>query len=85
MGHLTLTLRINGEAPYVDKEKKKFKARFNNYKSAHRSYRKKRKVPQKRFTNSMCNTVITGLIISILHQLNNVKYMSCLKKRKETF
>ena len=29
------------EAPYVGKAKTKFRARFNNYKSAHRSYRKK--------------------------------------------
>ena len=31
------------EAPYVCKTKTKFRTRFNNYKSAHRSYRKKRK------------------------------------------
>ena len=40
---------ICGEAPYVVKAKTKFRARFNNYKSAHRSYRKKRKVSQQRF------------------------------------
>ena len=39
-----LQCRICGEAPSVGKEKKKFKARFNNYKSAQKSYRKKRKV-----------------------------------------
>ena len=37
------------EALYVGKAKTKFRARFNNYKSAHRSYRKKRKVSQQRF------------------------------------
>ena len=36
-----LKYRICGEAPYVCKEKTKFRAGFNNYKSAHRSYRKK--------------------------------------------
>ena len=44
-----LKCRICGEAPYVGKAKTKFRARFNNYKSAHRSYRKKRKVSQQRF------------------------------------
>ena len=39
-----------GEAPYVGKTKIKFRARFNNYKSAQRSYRKKKgKVSQQRF------------------------------------
>ena len=36
-----LKCRISGEAPYVGKIKTKFRAGFNNYKSAHRSYRKK--------------------------------------------
>ena len=44
-----LKCRICGEAPCVGKAKTKFRARFNNYKSAHRSYRKKHKVSQKRF------------------------------------
>ena len=44
-----LKCRICGEAPYVGKAKTKFRARFNNYKSGHRSYRKKRKVSQQRF------------------------------------
>ena len=44
-----LKCRICGEAPYVGKAKTKFRARFNNYKSARRSYRKKRKVSQQRF------------------------------------
>ena len=44
-----LKCRIYGEAPYVGKAKTKFRALFNNYKSAHRSYRKKRKVSQQRF------------------------------------
>ena len=36
-----LKCRICGEVLYVGKAKTKFRARFNNYKSAHRSYRKK--------------------------------------------
>ena len=45
-----LKCRICGEAPYVGKAKTKFRARFNNYKSAHKSYRKKGKVLQQRFS-----------------------------------
>ena len=41
-----LKFRIYGEAPYVGKAKTKFRARFKNYKDAHRSYRKKREVSQ---------------------------------------
>ena len=44
-----LKCKICGEAPYVAKAKTQFRARFNNYKSAHRSYKKKRKVSQQRF------------------------------------
>ena len=44
-----LKCRICGEAPYVGKVKTKFRGRFNNYKSPHRSYRKKRKVSQQLF------------------------------------
>ena len=44
-----LKYRICGEAPYFGKAKTKLKARFNNYKSAHRSFGKKRKVLQQCF------------------------------------
>ena len=44
-----LKCRICGETPCVGKAKTKFRARFNNYKSARRSYRKKHKVSQQRF------------------------------------
>ena len=44
-----LKRRTCGEAPYVDKAKTKFRARFNNYKRTHRSYKKTRKVSQQRF------------------------------------
>ena len=47
-----LKCRICGEAPYVGNTKAKSRARFNNYKSAHRSYRKKLKVSQQRFHNT---------------------------------
>ena len=43
-----LKCRICGK-PNVGKAKTRFRARINNYKSAHRSYRKKRKVSQQRF------------------------------------
>ena len=43
-----LKCRICGEAPYVGKAKTKFRARFDNYKRAHRSYKKTRKVSQQR-------------------------------------
>ena len=35
-----LNCRICGKPPFVGKAKAKFRARFNDYKSAHRSYRK---------------------------------------------
>ena len=41
--------RVCGEDPYVGKAKTKFRARFNNYKSAHRSYREKYKLTQQCF------------------------------------
>ena len=44
-----LKCRICGEAPYVGKAKTKLRARFNDYKSAHKSYRKKCKVSQHGF------------------------------------
>ena len=44
-----LKCRICGEGFHAGKAKTKFRARFDNYKSAHRSYRKKRKVSQQRF------------------------------------
>ena len=45
-----LKSRICGEVPYVGKAKTKFRPRFNNYKSTPRSYRKKGKVLQQRFS-----------------------------------
>ena len=50
-----------------DKAKTKFRARFNNYKSAHRSYRKKRKYHSSAFMKIMGNTVIMELMIGNSH------------------
>ena len=58
---------ICGKAPYVGKAKTKFRARFNNYKSAHRSYRKNVKYHSNVFMNIMANTVIMGLTIGSSH------------------
>ena len=45
-----LGCKICDDTPYVGKAKTKFRLRFNNYKSKHRSFRKgKQNVPQKRF------------------------------------
>ena len=44
-----LKCRICGKTLYVGKTKTKFRARFNNYKSADISYRKNRKVSQLQF------------------------------------
>ena len=45
-----LRCKICDGTPYVGKAKAKFRLRFNNYKSKHRSFRKgKQNVPQKRF------------------------------------
>ena len=52
-----------GEAAYVGKAKTKFRARFNNYKSTHRSYRKNVKYHSSVFMNIMGNTVIMGSMI----------------------
>ena len=62
-----LRCRISGEAPYVGKAKTKFKAKFNNHKSAQRSYRKNIKYHRNVFMNIMGNTVIMGLMISNSH------------------
>ena len=44
-----LKCRLCGEAPHVGKAKTRFRARFNDYKSVHMSYKKNRKVSQQRF------------------------------------
>ena len=62
-----LKCRICDEAPYVGKAKMKFRAKFNNYKSAHRSYRENVKYHSSVFMNFLGNTVIMGLIIASSH------------------
>ena len=54
------------EVPYVDKAKTKLRVKFNNYKTAHRSYRKKHKVSKQRFHEHYGN-IIMGLIIGSSH------------------
>ena len=50
-----LKCKVCGEVPYVGKVKTKFRYRFNNYKSKHRTFRKgKQKVPRKRFHAHYC-------------------------------
>ena len=64
-----LKCKICGEAPYVGKTKKiKFRARFNNFKSTHRSCRKKTaKYHSSVFMSITGNTVIMGLMIGSSH------------------
>ena len=62
-----LKCRICGEAPYVGKAKTKFRARFNNYKSAHSHIEKNVKYHSSVFMNIMGNTVIMELMIGSSH------------------
>ena len=62
-----LKCRICGKAPYIGKAKRKFRARFNNYKSAHRFYRTNVKYHSSVFMDIMANTVIMGLMIVSSH------------------
>ena len=56
-----------GEAPYVSKTKTILRARFNNYKRAHRSYKKNVKYQSNAFMNIMANAAIMKLSIGCLH------------------
>ena len=56
-----LKCRICGEVPYIGKAKTKFRGKFNDYKSAHRSYRKKRKVSQQRFHEHYGQHSLSGI------------------------
>ena len=62
-----LKCKICGEDPYVAKTKTQFKARFNNYKSAHRSYKKNVKYHSNVFMNIMASIVIMELTIGSSH------------------
>ena len=79
-----LKCRICGEAFYVGKVKTKFRARFNNYKSAYRSYRKKRKVSQQRFHEHYGQHSHNGIDdwqFTLIEQCETYKQL----KEKETF
>ena len=56
---------IHFEKP--DNAKTKFGARFDNYKSAHSSYRKKKTYHSNVFMDIMANTVIMGLKMDSSH------------------
>ena len=72
-----LKCRICGEAPYVVKTKKKFRARLIITK-LHTGSINKNVV----FMNIMGNTVIMGLTIGSSHLLNNVKHTNSWKGGK---
>ena len=79
-----LKCRICGEAPYVGKAKTKFRARFNNYKRAHRSYRKNRKVSQQRFHEHQDQHIHNGTDnwqFTLIEQCETHKQL----KERETF
>ena len=62
-----LKCRICVGASYVGNAKTKLRARFDNYKSAGRSYRKEREALQQRFMNTIGKIIIMGLMIDISH------------------
>ena len=50
-----LKCKIGDDVPYVGEAKNKFRYRFNNYRSKHRTFRKGNpKVPQKLFQTHYC-------------------------------
>ena len=57
-----LRSKICDDTPYVGKAKTKFRLRFNNFKSEHRSFRKgKQNVPQKRFHSHYVQDCYKGI------------------------
>ena len=57
-----LRSKICDDTPYVGKAKTKFRLRFNNFKSEHRSFRKgKQNVPQKRFHSHYVQECCKGI------------------------
>ena len=56
-----LKRRICCQAPYFGKAKKKFRARFKNYKSEHRPYRKTRNVSQQCFHEHYAQHSLNGI------------------------
>ena len=80
-----LRYKIFGDTPYVGKAKIKFRLRFNNYKSNHRSFRKgKQNLPQKRFHWHYiqdCHRVIDDWEVTLFQTCETHKEL----KERETF
>ena len=75
-----LRCKICDDTPYVGKGKTKFRLRFNNYKSKHRSLRKrKQNIPRKRFHSHYiqdCHRAIDDWEVTLLRSVkrtNNLK------------
>ena len=79
-----LKCRIRGKAPHVGLAKAKFRARSNNYKSAHSSYRKKRKVSQQRFHENYGQHSHNGVDVWQFTSIEQCETHEQLKER-ETF
>ena len=80
-----LRCKICDDTPYVGKAKTKFPLRFNNYKSKHWSFRKrKQNVPQKRFHSHHiqdCHRGIDGWEVTLFDECETNKQL----KVRETF
>ena len=80
-----LRSKICENTPYVGKAKTKFRLRFNNYKSKHRSFRKgKQNVPEKRFHSPFiqdCHRVIDDWEVILFEKCETHKQL----KERETF
>ena len=80
-----LRCKICDDTPYVGKAKTKFRLRFNNYKSKHRSFRKgKQNVPQKRFHSHYiqdCHRGIDDWEVTLFEKCETHKQL----KERETF
>ena len=81
-----LRCKICDDTPYVGKAKTKFRLRFNNYKSKHRSFRKGRQnVLQKCFLSHYmqgCHRAIDDWEVTLLEQCETRKQ---LNEKEETF
>ena len=80
-----LRCKICSDTPYVGKAKTKFRLRFNNYKSKHRSFQKrKQNVPQKRFyphSVQDCHKSIDDWEVTLFEKCETHKQL----KERETF
>ena len=77
--------KICDDTPYVGKAKTKFRLRFDNYKSKHRSFRKgNQNVPQKRFHSHYiqdCHRGIDDWEVTLYEKCETYKQL----KERETF